>query len=64
MDGSRAAISFRDRQRQSRRKIDELLFGRGEGVGEITFDIELGGEFRFRGNRTTISDFTRDEPAR
>jgi hypothetical protein len=25
--------------------FDELLFGRGEGVGEIAFDVEFGGEF-------------------
>lgn len=25
--------------------LDELLFGRGEGVGEIAFDVEFGGQF-------------------
>jgi hypothetical protein len=25
--------------------LDELLFGRGEGVGEVAFDVEFGGQF-------------------
>jgi hypothetical protein len=25
--------------------LDELLFGRGEGAGEVAFDVEFGGQF-------------------